>query len=375
MTVNIYDFPDRSNIEKEAGKWLIRLDGDTQLTTDEINQLRDWLNRSPLHRKELSNLLNFYDKMNVLTELSVPHGNPLSDKSKPSAATPKGSSNFGILFGQKAFGLAMAVLAVSVVILLILSNQQASNLNHSGLYATAIGEQTSVELPDGSVMQLNTNSQVNVKYDPGARNIKLIHGEAYFKVLLDPQRPFSVYAGKGRVEAIGTEFSVRLIENDIDVTVAEGRVMLVALEEPPGTEIMPEPVDAIPENYNETTLGILDAGQSTTIRAIITSAENSPEKSIELVQEMDEEEVYQRLSWRDGLLIFYGDPLEDVIREISRYSPVTIEILDPRLKTIRIGGQFRVGDVEAMLASLETNFKIRIIRLRNNHIQIAAVEE
>ena len=375
MTENIYDFPDLSNIEEEAGKWLIRLDGDTQLTTDEINQLRDWLNRSPLHREELSNLLNFYNKMNVLTELSVPIGNPLSDKPKPSAVPPKGSSRFGTLFGQKALGLAMAVLAVSVVILLFLSNQHDSNLSHSGLYATAIGEQTSVELPDGSVMQLNTNSQVNVKYDQGARNIKLIRGEAYFKVSRDPQRPFSVYAGKGRVEAIGTEFSVRLFENNIDVTVAEGRVMLVALEEPAGNEIMPEAVDAIPENYNETTLGILDAGQSTTIRAVITSEDNAPEKSIELVQEMDEEEVYQRLSWRDGLLIFSGDPLEEVIREISRYSPVTIEILDPRLKTIRIGGQFRVGDVEAMLASLETNFKIRIIRLRQNHIQIATVEE
>ena len=375
MTENIYDFPDRNNIAEEAGKWLVRLDGDTQLTKDEINQLRDWLNRSPLHREQLGNLLIFYNKMNVLTELSVPMGNPLSDKSKPSAVPPKGSSRFGTLFGQKALGLVMAVLAVSVVILLFLSNQHDSNLRHSGLYATAIGEQTSVELPDGSVMQLNTNSQVNVKYDHGARNIKLIRGEAYFKVSRDPQRPFSVYAGKGRLEAIGTEFSVRLIENNIDVTVAEGRVMLVALEEPAGNEIMPEAVDAIPENYNETTLGILDAGQSTTIRAVITSEDNAPEKSIELVQEMDEEEVYQRLSWRDGLLIFHGDPLEDVIREISRYSRVTIEILDPGLKTIRIGGQFRVGDVEAMLASLETNFKVRIIRLRNNHIQIAAVEE
>lgn len=375
MTENIYDFPDRSIIKEKASTWLIRLDGDTQLTADEISQLRDWLNRSPLHREELGNLLNFYNKMNVLTELSVPIGNPLSDRSKPSAVPPEGSTNFGLLFGKRTFRFAMAVLAVSVVVLLFLSNQQDANLSHSGLYATAIGEQTSVELADGSVMQLNTNSQVNVKYDQGARNVKLLHGEAYFKVSRDPQRPFSVYAGKGRIEAIGTEFSVRLIENDIDVTVAEGRVMLVALAEPAGNEILPEAVDAIPENYSETTLGILDAGQSTTIRAIITSDESAPEKSVELVQEMDEEEVYQRLSWRDGLLIFSGDPLEDVIREISRYSAVTIEILDPKLKTIRIGGQFRVGDVEAMLASLETNFKIRIIRLRNNHIQIAAVEE
>ena len=224
-------------------------------------------------------------------------------------------------------------------------------------------------------MQLNTNSQVKVKCDQGARNVKLIHGEAYFKVSRDPERPFYVYAGKGRVEAIGTEFSVRLNENEIDVTVAEGRVMLVALEEPAGSKIMPEAVDAIPDNYNITTLGFLDAGQSTTIRVIFTSEENTPKENIELVQETDEEKVYQRLSWRDGLLIFSGDPLEEVIREISRYSPVTIEILNPELKTIRIGGQFRIGDVEAMLASLETNFKIRIIRLRQDHIQIATVEE
>lgn len=247
MTENIYDFPDRSIIKEEAAKWLIRLDGDTQLTTDEIIQLRDWLNRSPSHREELGNLLNFYNKMNVLTELSVPIGSPLSGRSKPSAAPPEGSGNFGILFGKRTFGLAMAVLAVSVVILLFLSNQQDSNLSHSGLYVTSIGEQTSVELADGSVVQLNTNSQVNVKYDQRTRNVKLLHGEAYFKVSPDTQRPFSVYAGKGRVEAIGTEFSVRLIENDIDVTVAEGRVMLVALEEPAGNEIMPEAVDAIPE--------------------------------------------------------------------------------------------------------------------------------
>lgn len=375
MKENIYDFPDRNIIEEEAGEWLVRLDSDTQLSTEEIRQLREWLNRSPLHREELSSLLNIYDRMNVLTELSVPLGNTSSVKTQVPLTPSFGGRLLEFVFGQKTLGFVMAILAVSVLVFFVSSNQQLPESTYSGSYATAIGEQTSVILPDGSIMQLNTNSQAKVQYNKSVRIVKLMHGEAYFKVSRDSQRPFNVYAGKGRVEAIGTEFSVRLIKNDIDVTVAEGRVMLVALEGPSGSGVISEAVDTIPENYSETTLGFLDAGQSTTIRAIIINKKNTSEKPMELVQEMDEEEVYQRLSWRDGLLIFSGDPLENVIREISRYSPVTIEILDPELKTIRIGGQFRVGDVEAMLVALETNFNIRIIRLRQNHIQIATLEE
>ncbi len=64
------------------------------------------------------------------------------------------------------------------------------------------------------------------------------------------------------------------------------------------------------------------------------------------------------MSWRQGNLIFRGETLEDAIAEVSRYTPVRFELADERLKDIRIGGLFKAGDVNGLLASLEENFKI-----------------
>ncbi|MDE0154735.1 MAG: FecR domain-containing protein [Gammaproteobacteria bacterium] len=367
MTENIYVFPDKNIIETEAGEWLVRLDGDTRLSEDELIKLRDWLDRSPAHREELSNLLRFYDRMNILTELSVPLERQVAGKptSNERPVTWTGLIRF-------AFSRNLAVIALALVALALIINQQAwepgaSEPGTNGIYSTTIGEQSSVSLSDGSTIHLNTNSQVKVEYEETVRNVRLLQGEAFFNVAKIPQRPFHVYAGTGRVEAVSTAFIVRLNKHGVDVVVTEGSVKLAALKKLPGRQ-------AVSKDNHEHALGTLDAGQGTTIRALITDEENVSFSTMELVQNLDEAELSRRLSWRHGLLIFTGDPLEDVIDEISRYSPVTIEIIDPTLKAIRIGGQFRVGDVEAMLASLETNFHLRIIRLRHDYIQIASAE-
>ena len=82
----------------------------------------------------------------------------------------------------------------------------------------------------------------------------------------------------------------------------------------------------------------------------------------------------RRLSWRKGLLIFAGEPLEEVVAEISRYTTVSIEITDPTVRTIKIGGQFRVGEIDAMFDVLEENFGLRVTRLSYNHIQLSAAQ-
>ena len=98
----------------------------------------------------------------------------------------------------------------------------------NGIYAAAIGEIREQELVDGSVLQINTDSQVNVEYSEGTRKIHLLRGEAHFDVAHDKDWPFQVYAGKGVVKAVGTAFSVRLEEEKISVIVTEGKVDLVA---------------------------------------------------------------------------------------------------------------------------------------------------
>lgn len=378
MTENIYDFPDKATIEEEAGIWLIRLDGDKQLSHDEINRLREWLDRSPVHREQLSNLLQFYNKMNILTELSVPLGKQQVGKSAYSVKNNNQYWSPKLIFGSGAFALSIVIIILGIIVTITPGNQSNQVNNTKGLYATAVGQQNSLTLEDGSYVQLNTNSQIEVRYSQNARDVRLLQGEAYFKVEKKPKRPFRVYAGTGRVDAIGTAFAVRLKDRNVDVTVTEGRVMLVALENQVSLDTNTKKnimSDAPLEDEYSMSLGVLDAGQSTTLRAIIINENKISQNAIEPVQTINKTELSRRLSWRDGLLIFTGDPLEEVVDEISRYSPVTIEIVDPELKAIRIGGQFRIGDIEAMLASLETNFQLRIIRLGHNHIQIATVEE
>jgi len=367
MTENIYAFPDKNVIETEAGEWLVRLDGDTRLAEAELLKLRAWLDRSPAHCAELSNLLQVYDRMNILTELSVPLGRQGAGKpvANERLAPWAGFTRFAV--NRNLAVIAVAVLALALIISQQVWKQGASEPGTNGIYSTTIGEQSSVLLSDDSTLHLNTNSQVKVEYEDAMRNVRLLQGEAFFNVTKIPQRPFHVYAGTGRVEAVGTAFVVRLNKHGVDVIVTEGSVKLAALKK------FSKP-QAVAKNNHEHALGTLDAGQGTTIRTQITDAGNVPSGSMELVRNLDDTELSRRLSWRNGLLIFTGDPLAEVIAEISRYSPVTIEIIDPTLKAIRIGGQFRVGDVEAMLAALEANFQLRIIRLRHDYIQIASAE-
>ena len=120
-------------------------------------------------------------------------------------------------------------------------------------------------------------------------------------------------------------------------------------------------------------LGTLSAGQV----AMIRNPEETLVESIPLtiVAPLQRRELEERLAWRDGILTFSGDPLEEVVREIGRYTTVSIEIPDPAIRQLRIGGRFPVGETEAMLSALETNFHLRVTRLGHNRVILTAAEE
>ncbi|MDM3870070.1 FecR domain-containing protein [Porticoccus sp. W117] len=357
---NIYEFPDRSLIEKEAGEWIIKLDSDSSLSAEEELALREWLGRSSLHREKIETLARFWGNMNVLTELAVPLGKHDSQRGKRRGRK------------QLKWLVSTAVAASLIVSLVVLSPlfKGAANID-SGLYATAVGQQRDKTLVDGSVVQLNTNSQIRIDYSEGYRDIYLLQGEAHFTVAKDAERPFRVYAGRGRVQAIGTAFSVRLKGADVSVTVTEGEVGLVALQQEKDSSFepsAPQHKDAVAKKF-----GHLKAGQITTIKNILASYEDS-ESSMDPITDIDQHQMDKQLSWRKGLLMFTGDPLEMVVAEISRYSTVSIEINDPEVRAIKIGGQFRVGETEAMLDSLESNFGLHVQRTGYNQVVLSLPE-
>lgn len=357
----VYDFPDRARIEEEAGEWLILLDSEESLAPEEAEALREWLERSPVHREELNSLIRFYGKMNVLTELAVPLG-----------AEPVSHSADRPLMRRAA---AVAVFALVAFGALSVWRNHDPLQTTNGLYTTTIGGQETAPLADGSIVQLNTNTRIEVDYDGQYRNVHLLQGEAYFTVAKHTGRPFRVYAGTGRIEAVGTAFAVRLKNDDVNVTVAEGTVALAAMERAvSGTADNPQNIQRPNDGFGEryiAALGLLNAGESTSIPETM-EGNAAASLSRPAVRTIGAQELARRLSWRRGLLVFAGEPLELVVEEISRYTTTTIEITDPAIAAISIGGQFQAGDTEGLLAALESNFDLRVTRVDQHHVRLTS---
>jgi transmembrane sensor len=237
-----------------------------------------------------------------------------------------------------------------------------------------VGQQKIITLDDGSTIQLNTNSQVAVEYENSYRNIRLLQGEAHFDVAKNPDRPFRVYAGSGRVQAIGTAFTVHLDDRDLQVLVTEGRVALASLGGPLAENELKTASDADPYVFSQSKdIATLGAGEFLTLngegQGILDEGEESPKIGV-----INDAELSRIESWRSGYLVFSGESLAHAVSEISRYTTVTITITDPNLKELQIGGRFKVGDVESMFAALEANFGIQVNQINYNQVELTTVQ-
>ena len=283
----VVDFPDSIAIKKEAAEWLIRLDGDDELTNHEQQALADWLRRSQAHREQLQSLAELWGKMNVLTELAVPLGQP-------------GSA--GRLARRPLRPLTVTAALIAIVVLISISwSLLDSTTSTNGLYATAIGAQQSVSLSDGSVVFLNTDTQIRVDYNDTFRDVHLLQGEAHFTVAEDSARRFRVFAGAGRIEAVGTSFSVYLKEQTVDVTVTEGRVTLAAMRvasATPAENATPDPV--LQSRPRITPLGELKAGQIATIETGRGETDGQAEALRDL-RDVTERDLSRRIAWTSTL--------------------------------------------------------------------------
>jgi transmembrane sensor len=369
-------YPDRSAIENQAAAWLVKMDGDQPLSVADIESLREWIRRSPAHKEEISSLAAFWGNNN-LTELAVPLGRH-ERRSNKRVVGRVWSGLRGL--NPVWMSVPIAALAISFLATRPVTIEPPGSTN--GLYATAVGQQQTTTLVDGSVVQLNTNSQLKIDYSRDVRDVYLLQGEAHFMVAKNADRPFRVYAGSGRIQAIGTAFSIYLNDNGVTVTVTEGRVAIASLDQ--STTLNGQLTSAVNDRSRtggmpdtgefSRNLGALDAGQSTTIRHIVREgiAELVTMDAIEFV---GQQEIDVRLSWREGFLTFTGDPLEDVVAEVSRYTTFNIEITDPSVRAMKIGGRFPAGETDVLLDVLEANFGLRVTRLGYNSAQLSAAPD
>lgn len=340
---NIVEFDVRASIERQAREWLIRLDGDAPLTRQEAAALREWMSRSPSHREEIVRISKFWSQANVLTELAV--------SLEPGA---RGRAPRQRRWMQ---GLLAASVALFAVVMAAWWFQHRPSGAANGTYATAIGAQQTIVLEDGSSVQMNTDSQVQIAFSKHLRRIRLLRGEALFSVTPEPSRPFEVYVADSTVRAVGTAFAIQLEGGKVDVTVTKG---IVDVAQGGSAPTLPSDASS-PQTAQSPKRGRLKAGETTRLDAGTDHIE---------VRELAEPELQRRMAWREGYLAFSGEPLSEVIEQVNRYSPVTLKIGDPKLTTLAIGGRFRIGDLDAVLEVLQTNFGIRSYQIDNNNIRL-----
>lgn len=219
-------------------------------------------------------------------------------------------------------------------------------------YETAIGERSTVTLSDGSTVTLNTNSRIEVAYSAQERNVRLIRGQGFFDVQEDVDRPFAVEAGDKRVVALGTAFDVRFDDsNDVQVTLVEGRVSVGEVIRTATSAMSASP--PAPKQIAELVPG----------QRLVARADAAPE-----VVEMNAEEA---TSWREGRLIFRGEPIGDVIEEMNRYSAQKLKLSDdPRLNEMRVSGVFNTGRASTFVDALERMHPLEAERSGANELTL-----
>lgn len=190
-------------------------------------------------------------------------------------------------------------------------------LRQRGRFSTGKGETKVVALKDGSVVTLNTASEIQVSYSDTLRSVELVQGEALFDVAKNKSRPFVVTAGDTDVRAVGTSFTVRRLEAaPVQVLVQEGVVEVSK----PATGVAPVRIGAN--------------------SMAVTPDDNTDfaARPVPLAQ------VHRQMAWQKGQIAFEGETLAQAAVEFARYSDTRIVIADPSLAREEIAGLFKATD-------------------------------
>lgn len=235
-------------------------------------------------------------------------------------------------------------------------------------YATSIGEQRTVALRDGSIVQLNTDSQLKLRMTDAARELRLMRGEALFTVHHDPQRPFRVHTNDAVIRAIGTQFNVRHHSAGTRVAVLEGIVEVATQASAASTTT--DTSRAAPREAATSQDAQESSLETSNDQPADANARTSAAKPVvrlaagEMADVLAADQVARRalanpgevIAWRQRRLVFHDTPLAEIAEEFNRYnhSP-RIRVEGQAARAQRFAGTFDADAPEALIAALDGN--------------------
>ena len=224
-----------------------------------------------------------------------------------------------------------ALAMVGAVVLAVAALLLLDTGNFSGTYSTGIGEQRTVQLADGSTVELNARSTIQVHLTEQQRDLTLLEGQALFRVAKDKQRPFVVRAGDAQVRAVGTEFDVYKKPTATVVTVVEGRVETYDSSDSPGTAAI-----------------VLSAGEQLTVLPHVVTKPTHADTAI-------------ATAWVQKRLIFEETPLSDVAEEFNRYNRRPLVIDAGELEKLKISGVYSSTDPSSLINFLRSQNSMQVV--------------
>jgi transmembrane sensor len=316
-------------IMDDAARWMALLDSEQCNEADRLS-FAIWLDEDPQHRWAFQELSEVWARLRTLADVKPLLDQPVVSR-LPSVRPAKPPGAVQAMERHRDWSALAASVLVALGFLVHLALGTPTER-----FSTGTGEVRDVTLADGSTVELNARTTMDVEMDREGRRVRLAAGDAVFHVAKGA-RPFVVSTDHGSVAALGTSFAVEQEGGGMEVSVLEGRVSVTAASaEMPLTEYDGK-VDFTPRSGAT----VLDPGQ----RLDLTAEHQQPES-------VAPEELNRELAWRGGYVVYDDQPLGSIVGDMRRYSKVNIHLADERLNDIRISGRFAIGDISGLLAQL-----------------------
>lgn len=350
-----------TTLAEAAGAWDARLRS-PDCTDQDRARFAEWCDADPAHRPAFERL------QSVVATLRHDRGRADLRSLRDEALRVVSHRRRRVWLGTAA----AAVMAIAVGAALWNSANQnwlsepvaalVTRLSGAQSYSTGTGQRSTFVLDDGSSIELNARSRLEVRFSDTRRDVKLIAGQALFNVARDRRRPFVVQAGDRRVFAVGTQFDVRLDGLSVQVTLLEGKVRV---EDSAPLPEQARKIELAPGQQLVAKLGTADRDEVPALPATPDSAGASPD----IVRDID---VAKVTGWREGRIFFDDLSLEDAVTEMNRHSAVHIRLESPALAGLRVNGMFKAGEQESFVAALQEYFPIEAERRGAREIVLVA---
>ncbi|MBB4955936.1 transmembrane sensor [Agrobacterium vitis] len=322
--------PNKALIEKEAIAWFTRISGHPSAADRRDFEL--WLGKSDLHKQVYDDVRGLWSQLASVAEVIGEQQG--ADLAGPLDVIRKERSRRRTAKLGSALACCLAVIVAGGWMWL---EKPGVWQDMAADFVTARGERKSLTLSDGSMIELDADSAVEIDVSPTRRHVHLLRGSAFFQVI-PSALPFTVEAGMGETRVLGTEFEVSMLtEDQVETNLIKGSVSVRLRDDTDERRLQP--------------------GQGVMYDGIKLGAVHSVN-------------LDDALAWRRGRLIFTNARLEDVVAQIGRYFDGRIVLTSSSLADTVVSGNIALDDPDKALAAIQSSIGFKMIKIAGKLILI-----